>query len=163
MPPLHRDANLSRFFVARYTTAHDLLKTDEYAAERIYNELLHNPRLPLWIRIQCNVSLAFLDDDIETAATYARDARHVLELFKESRTRPQPDSLQEKLKGLERWIGEAEQDIAYRREHPEEEDDEVEEEEEVKDEVLEDAETEDEEVEMEDNDGDLTEPVGDQG
>ncbi|KAK5712628.1 hypothetical protein LTR17_017881 [Elasticomyces elasticus] len=122
MPPPHPYANLQRFLLGRYKTAYDLLSSDPVAAERIFIELLQEARLPIWVRIQCNGNLAFLADDISAAQSYLADARHTLSLFIEGRTPPVPDPLEAGLQGIEDMFSEAQADIAYRLEHPEEED-----------------------------------------
>ncbi|KAK1094315.1 hypothetical protein LTR48_000614, partial [Friedmanniomyces endolithicus] len=122
MPP-RPTPNLEHFFVEHYKTAHSLLLSDVPAAKRIFADLLENPRLPLFIRTQCNAILAQLTGDIGAADLYLLDARHVLGLFKESRSPPSPDPLGADIRDMEESFEEIERDIAYRREHPEEEDD----------------------------------------
>ncbi len=123
MPP-RPTPNLERSFVERYKIAHGLLLDDVPEAKKIFSDLLENPRLPLFIRTQCNSILAQLTN-IDAAALYLLDARHVLSLLKESRSLdlPSPDPFGEDIRSMEHTLEEIERDIAYRREHPEEEDD----------------------------------------
>lgn len=113
--------NLERFLCERYNVAHDLLLTDPDGAERVLLTLLEEPRLPLWIRAQSNMNLAFLADDVDEAASHLNDARLILGLFKQ-RFVETLDQHQAHIAAMEHAFDGAERDIAYRREHPEEED-----------------------------------------
>ena len=113
--------NFERFIHQRYEHAHALLASDPDGAETIFVELLEEPKLPLWTRTQCNACLAFLADDVHTASRYLADGRHVLDLYKQSRSE-QLESMQADLTAIEDSLDEAGRDIAYRKAHPEEED-----------------------------------------
>ncbi|KAI6890211.1 hypothetical protein KC325_g316 [Hortaea werneckii] len=95
--------NLERFLVTRYRSAHALLETDADAAEQALLVLLQEPRLPLWMRVQCNLILAGITEDYNEAMCYLRDARTSLRLFKERYDEETPLVLQmeEALDGIE--------------------------------------------------------------
>ncbi|KAI6825004.1 hypothetical protein KC340_g11352 [Hortaea werneckii] len=99
----HPVTNLERFLVTRYKNAHELLETDVNSAEQELLSLLHEPRLPLWIRAQCNMLLAGLTEEYSEAMCYLRDARGSLSLFKETQDEVTPRMLQmeKDLDGLE--------------------------------------------------------------
>ena len=110
--------DLERFLNSRFNTARGLLATDADAAEEIFIELLHEPQLAHWMRVQCNIIFACIADDVEVAAIYLLDARDVLAYFKEGRTHLQPDPLQTDIAQMEEGFEEVEQEIAYWRVHP---------------------------------------------
>ncbi|KAI7200850.1 hypothetical protein KC316_g4196 [Hortaea werneckii] len=93
-PTTHPVTNLERFLVTRYRNAHELLETDVAAAEQELLGLLNEPRLPLWIRAQCNMLLAGLTEEYSKAMCYLRDARGSLSLFKETQDEVTPRMLQ---------------------------------------------------------------------
>ncbi|KAI6821413.1 hypothetical protein KC367_g2437, partial [Hortaea werneckii] len=104
----HPVTNLERLLVTRYQNAHELLETDVNSAEQELLSLLHEPRLPLWIRAQCNMLLAGLTEEYSEAMCYLRDARDSLSLFKETQDEVTPRMLQmeKDLDGIEAEIEE---------------------------------------------------------
>ena len=110
MPPrdlnTHPVTNLERFLVTRYRNAHELLETDVDAAEHGLLSLLTEPRLPIWIRAQCNMLLAAITEEYGEAMRYLGDARPCLQLFRERHDEVTPRMLQmeKDLDGIEEEI-----------------------------------------------------------
>ncbi|KAK3074666.1 hypothetical protein LTR53_002744 [Teratosphaeriaceae sp. CCFEE 6253] len=121
MPP-RPTPNLERFIVDRYNAAQAFLHSDAEAAEKIFLELLNEPRLPLWIRTQCNVNSALLTDDLIAAPLYLLDARHTLELYEASNVASGSESVASNVANMHDAFKVVEDRIAYRLAHPEEED-----------------------------------------
>ncbi|KAI7282254.1 hypothetical protein KC345_g3602 [Hortaea werneckii] len=90
----HPVTNLERFLVTRYRNAHELLETDVDAAEQGLLSLLTEPRLPTWIRAQCNMLLAAITEEYSEAMGFLRDARTSLQLFRERHDEATPRMLQ---------------------------------------------------------------------
>ncbi|KAI7331522.1 hypothetical protein KC315_g5094 [Hortaea werneckii] len=103
--------NLERFLVTRYRNAHELLETDVDAAEQELLSLLNEPRLPIWIRAQCNMLLAAITEEYNDAMRYLRDARTSLRLFRERQNEVTPRIL-----SMERDRDGIEEDIEKRKE-----------------------------------------------
>ncbi|KAK4507238.1 hypothetical protein PRZ48_000973 [Zasmidium cellare] len=112
--------NFERWCQFRFKEAHRLLTDDAYAAEDRFMELLTEPRIPMWMRVQCNAVLASITDRADDAENYIEDARHVLDLFAEDR--PDPDPLGEKIVNMAKRLDEIEKEIEERRQHPWDED-----------------------------------------
>ncbi|KAI7223816.1 hypothetical protein KC343_g7396 [Hortaea werneckii] len=112
MPPrnlnTHPVTNLERFLVTRYRNAHELLETDVDAAEQGLLSLLTEPRLPIWMRAQCNMLLAAITEEYSEAMSFLRDARTSLQLFRERHDEVTPRMLQmeKDLDGIEEEIEE---------------------------------------------------------
>ncbi|KAI7197913.1 hypothetical protein KC316_g3664 [Hortaea werneckii] len=107
----HPVSNLERFLVTRYRNAHELLETDVDAAEQELLGLLNEPRLPIWIRAQCNMLLAAITEEYNEAMRYLRDARTSLRLFRERQNEVTPRIL-----SMERDLDGIEEDIERRKE-----------------------------------------------
>ncbi|KAK3116374.1 hypothetical protein LTR53_003344 [Teratosphaeriaceae sp. CCFEE 6253] len=121
MPP-RPYPNLERSIIDRYNAAQAFLATDAEAAERIFLELLNEPRLPLWIRTQCNVNLALLTDDLSAAPLYLLDARHALDLYEAANAESWSESVTSNVANMKAAFTTVDDRIAYRLAHPEEED-----------------------------------------
>ncbi|KAI7258652.1 hypothetical protein KC343_g5129 [Hortaea werneckii] len=112
MPPrnlnTHPVTNLERLLVTRYRNAHELLETDVDAAEQGLLSLLNEPRLPIWMRAQCNMLLAGITEEYGEAMRYLGDARTSLQLFRERHDEVTPRMLQmeKDLDGIEEEIEE---------------------------------------------------------
>ncbi|KAI7212786.1 hypothetical protein KC333_g6931 [Hortaea werneckii] len=107
----HPVTNLERFLVTRYRNAHELLETDVEAGEQELLGLLNEPRLPTWIRAQCNMVLAAITEDYNEAMRFLRDARTSLRLFRERHNEVTPRIL-----SMERDLDGIEGDIEKRKE-----------------------------------------------
>ncbi|KAK4542898.1 hypothetical protein LTR36_006087 [Oleoguttula mirabilis] len=105
--------NLARLYKHRYDTAHDLLETDVAAARRGFTALLTEHQLALWMRVQCNSILGYIASTVEEADHYLTDARHVLHLYTEGCSKPDPD-----VAAMEETLEDVARDIQHRREHP---------------------------------------------
>ncbi|KAK3726146.1 hypothetical protein LTR37_000294 [Vermiconidia calcicola] len=95
-----------------------LLGNDPETAHRMFLDLLQQPRISHWMRVQCNHILSYIADSVESAESYLSGARHVCADFKEARTHLHPDPLRAQMEDMERGFEDAEREIAERKEHP---------------------------------------------
>ena len=81
--------NREQWYQIRYAEAHALLKRpdDPYLAEEAFKELLQEAYMPLWMRVQYNIILADLVDEIPDAKAFLSDAKEVLQMFAEEQVR----------------------------------------------------------------------------
>ncbi|KAI7091653.1 hypothetical protein KC363_g4566 [Hortaea werneckii] len=90
-------SNLEEYLHGRYSAAQSLLDSNADEAGAMFLDLLHEPRLPLWRRVQCNYILASITDASGPAHSYLSDARLSLDLFMNSFLVGQEDDPEKKV------------------------------------------------------------------